>query len=462
MVSLAAGLRHGEALAQRVLACVRAAQALQMSYQELVLTKEPLLLLVSVLRGSPGAGRYRLAADLILGLSLPDSQVTEVLLAQAIDQVQAGRSELEELLTLCPDPVLLGNRLLATAEDLGTFPESDGYGDDCQVGLLVAAHTAHTSRLNLQGISSVLTRARLLVRRLLVKTDFRLMVRLLMGIGRYDEMAYVFELLIREDRLEQLLTAGVSDGRLGAALRRHLMRHHPDDLACLRLVTGRFGHYAEAAADWRRSADALLQPPPLEPAETARQLTEALDAYRHAATFYRHADMLSQADACLRQAQLVALQIAVNSGALSLPSGPALLLRRSREQLHELLLDELPCPAARLVLGAYPDQPVDWSLLLHRQYLCLGRDQYLTDYLAAERHMDETVTAALLKRIRTSGRQYAPARLRALALATKTLELQYRAASQLQLHDVLDELLDRPEAAWLKDTVWKTGGMRPH
>ena len=49
--------------------------------------------------------------------------------------------------------------------------------DDCQVGLLVAAHSAHTARLNLQGISDVMGRARQLVRRLLVREDFRLMVR---------------------------------------------------------------------------------------------------------------------------------------------------------------------------------------------------------------------------------------------------------------------------------------------
>ena len=64
-------------------------------------------------------------------------------------------------------------------------------------------------------------------------------VRLLLGLGRYEEMAYVFELLLREDRLERLLTAGVSDPRLGTALRRHLVRHHPEDTARLRLVTGR-------------------------------------------------------------------------------------------------------------------------------------------------------------------------------------------------------------------------------
>ena len=56
--------------------------------------------------------------------------------------------------------------------------------DDCQVGLLVAAHSAHTARLNLQGISDVMGRARQLVRRLLVREDFRLMVRGPKGCGR--------------------------------------------------------------------------------------------------------------------------------------------------------------------------------------------------------------------------------------------------------------------------------------
>ncbi|XP_043243964.1 uncharacterized protein LOC122392764 [Amphibalanus amphitrite] len=467
LTELVAALRHGSEIGQRVLSCARAATDLQTTYQEVVLTREPLLLLSSVLTGDPaGVDRYRLAADLIHGLQLPDSQVTEVILAQVIAQVKAGVSELDPLLALCPDPVLLGNRLLDTAEDLASFPEADGYGDDCQVGLLVAAHSAHTARLNLQGIGDVMGRARQLVRRLLVKEDFRLMVSLLLGLGRYEEMAYVFELLLREDRLERLLTAGVSDGRLGAALRRHLIRHHPEDTARLRLVTGRFGHHAEAAADWQSRAEQLitsvLQSGPDEHCtETGQQrLREAMDCYRHAATFYRHAERLSSADASLCQAQLVALQISISSGALPLPEGVRpLLLRRSHQQLHTLLTETLPYRAARLVLRAYPDRPADWSQLLYRQYLCLGRDEYLTEYLQAEGHLDHSVIAGILKRIRGSARQFSPSRLRRLTLAAAGPELQYRAASQLQLRDVIGALLDTAEAGWLRDTVWKTGGM---
>ena len=62
----------------------------------MVLTREPLLLLGSVLRRTEPLDRperYRLAGDLIHGLRLPDSQVTEVILAQVISQVKAGQSE---------------------------------------------------------------------------------------------------------------------------------------------------------------------------------------------------------------------------------------------------------------------------------------------------------------------------------------------------------------------------------
>ena len=47
--------------------------------------------------------------------------------ASALDPT--GVTELDALLALCPDPVLLGNRLLDTAEDLASFPEADGYGE---------------------------------------------------------------------------------------------------------------------------------------------------------------------------------------------------------------------------------------------------------------------------------------------------------------------------------------------
>ena len=70
-------------------------------------------------------------------------------------------------------------------------------------------------------------------------------------------MAYVFELLLREDRLERLLTAGVSDARLGTALRRHLIRHHPGDTARLRLVTGRSAHLGTPQAEWPERASVV-------------------------------------------------------------------------------------------------------------------------------------------------------------------------------------------------------------
>ena len=61
--------------------------------------------------------------------------------------------------------------------------------------------------------------------------------------------------------------------------------------------------------------------------------------------------------------------------------------------------------------------------------------------------------------VRGSGRQFSPARLRRLALSAAGPELQYRAASQLQLRDVITDLLETPEAGWLRDTVWRTGAM---
>ena len=79
---------------------------------------------------------------------------------------------------------------------------------------------------------------------------------------------------------------------------------------------------------------------------------------------------------------------------------------KDRISFAHLSMSRLPSPppavryrAARLVLRAYPAQPgPDWALPLYRQYLCLGRDEYLTEYLAAEGSLDRAVMTALLKR----------------------------------------------------------------
>lgn len=83
------------------------------------------------------------------------------------------------------------------------------------VELLIAAHDCHTADCDMEGISAVLKTCRAVVSHLLAMRSWKLIVRLLTGVGRYTEMGYVFHVLRENDQFEFLLRKGSrKDGAL--------------------------------------------------------------------------------------------------------------------------------------------------------------------------------------------------------------------------------------------------------
>uniref|UniRef100_A0A8C1UL31 SPG11 vesicle trafficking associated, spatacsin n=1 Tax=Cyprinus carpio TaxID=7962 RepID=A0A8C1UL31_CYPCA len=136
-----------------------------------------------------------------------------------------GRETFLQLAKLCGDPNLVGTKLM---DSIPTVPLSEL---SCTVEILILAHDCFSLTCNMEGIVRVLQAARHLSHSHLAHGDgYGLLVRLLTGIGRYNEMTYIFDLLHQNHRFEMLLRKKVeSNVRLKTALLDYIKRCLPGD-----------------------------------------------------------------------------------------------------------------------------------------------------------------------------------------------------------------------------------------
>ncbi|CRL01871.1 CLUMA_CG015712, isoform A [Clunio marinus] len=83
-----------------------------------------------------------------------------------------------------------------------------------RVELLTTAHECFCHECSTEGIGAVLNLAKNLCNHLTVKKNFNLIVKLMCGIGRFREMSYCFEILIRNDQFEALLVKITKIGKI--------------------------------------------------------------------------------------------------------------------------------------------------------------------------------------------------------------------------------------------------------
>uniref|UniRef100_A0A3B4X4B6 SPG11 vesicle trafficking associated, spatacsin n=1 Tax=Seriola lalandi dorsalis TaxID=1841481 RepID=A0A3B4X4B6_SERLL len=234
--------RHGNNYCKQVLSLYQLSKELQTSFGE-ICRKEPRCVLEMLLL-SDQPERFRKAQAFIRaqGLTadavaeLVSSAVVQALLASAqelqpgetekqVFRPAEGRDSLIQLIKLCDDPNLVGIKLL---ENLNAVPLRDL---SCIVELLIVAHDCFSLTCNMEGIVRVLQAARHLSHTYLAPGEhYSLLVRLLTGIGRYNEMTYVFDLLHQNHRFEMLLRKKMdTDRHLKTALLDYIKRCLPAD-----------------------------------------------------------------------------------------------------------------------------------------------------------------------------------------------------------------------------------------
>ncbi|XP_075746689.1 spatacsin isoform X2 [Rhipicephalus microplus] len=330
---LATSSSHSQELCQRVLVMFNLSLHLQCSYEELALETDPISHLGSLLSSNDSErilsrSDFALAKKVIVSFKIPDEDVAKFLFRQAMTAIRAttakrdSESKKKTILDswdlavgLCNDPCLLGNFLLkARAPSIDAVRHSFK-ALSLEVELCVRAHNCFLEACSMEGISRVLHRCHRLTPYLVAGNHFNLLVSLLTGMARYSEMTYVFDLLQQHHRFELLFQKGMEKvPYLRVALLDYLKHRGCADTDLYSMLTLNFNMHREIAENLESAAlkkmNRLSGDGPMTWSVQEQQtLDTVMQDLADAAESYVKAECLLRAQACARQAQLVALQL---------------------------------------------------------------------------------------------------------------------------------------------------------
>lgn len=204
---------------------------------------------------------------------------------EAIDDIWGFNlsKDLHLILELCTSTTLLGNCLLKyysiLSKETADIPFRSDDPDQnriCQhlnrmlspqvmslkkqniirVELLITAHECFCHECSTEGIGSILNLTKSLCTHLASKKSFTLIVKLMCGIGRFREMFYCFEILIKNEQFEALLGQfnDKQTNGLKMAILSYLNEYHPTNKEFYRMAASHFMLYTELANIWRKDA----------------------------------------------------------------------------------------------------------------------------------------------------------------------------------------------------------------
>lgn len=265
MQSLAARVNHGTKIGHRIAMTSRAAMYLDKEYVDVLKTKDPYILLHSAI-DEDCLNKLVVISDIMTSMEMTHTEIVDFLAEQIAisiiksrfylfqtppNQMAFGQNllwgynldkEFRLFLELCPSTSMLGNALLKYCDALKLYrkininklaenhPDDDESVNDgltsifekvkgvigCKglshkkqntinVELIIKAHDCFVHECYMEGIALVLQRAKNLNSVLANAKSWGLIVKMLIGIGRYRDMYYCFETLIKNEQFESLL-----------------------------------------------------------------------------------------------------------------------------------------------------------------------------------------------------------------------------------------------------------------
>ncbi|XP_018621263.2 spatacsin isoform X3 [Scleropages formosus] len=379
---------HGKNYCKQVLSLYELSKELKCPYSQ-ISAEEPLSVLCKVLL-SQQPDRYKKAQAFIAVQGLAPDAVAETVSRAVVEGLMAaqesgeggkqifsladGREAFLHLARLCGDPNLVGSKLM---DHITTVPLGELA---CTVELLILAHDCFSLTCNMEGIGRVLQAARHLSHTHLAHGErYGLLVRLLTGIGRYNEMTYVFDLLNQNHRFEMLLRKKVeSNATLKTALLDYIKRCLPGDSEKHNMVALCFSMCREIGENHEGAARTQLkliesQPWAVTP-ELKSALMKVLTLLKDAAESYSKDSCLRQGLRCVKLAKLVTLQLhLLNQG----QEQQVINLRPG--QLLDAIVALPRCYQAFVVAEAYDFSP-DWAEVLYQKVVLGGDFSYLDEF----------------------------------------------------------------------------------
>ncbi|XP_062245612.1 spatacsin-like [Platichthys flesus] len=300
----------------------------------------------------------------------------------------------------------------------------------------------------MEGIVRVLQAARHLSHTYLAPGEhYGLLVRLLTGIGRYDEMTYVFDLLHQNHRFEMLLRKKVDMERgqsssLKTALLDYIRRCLPADSEKHNMVALCFSMRREIGENHEMAARTQLKI--IESQEWVvtpdlkSSLVKVLGLLKDAAESFSKDSCVRQATRCVLTAKLVALQLHfLNQG-----SDVRVINLRPAVLLNTLV--QLPrCYQVFVVSEAYGVSP-DWAEVLFQKVILKGDFVYLEE-LKRHRPLTSSLFEDIFKKL-DGAPSSVTVHVKRLLTHCEDVYSRYRLAYQQKLDHVTKTMLQ--DATW--------------
>ncbi|KAM6059562.1 spatacsin [Theristicus caerulescens] len=443
---------HGRNYCRQVLCLYELSKELNCSYSEMS-AHDPEKVLQAIL-SSHQPDRCRKAQAFITTQGLQPEAVAE-LVAEEIKQELLASSEGKgqkhvlnpaaesqaflQLAKLCQDHTLVGMKLL---DKISSVPRGEL---SCITELLILAHNCFSLTCHMEGITRVLQAARLLTdEHLAPNEEYGLVVRLLTGIGRYNEMTYIFELLHEKHYFEVLMRKKLDpSGTLKTALLDYIKRCRPGDSEKHNMIALCFSMCREIGENHEAAACIQLKLIESQPWEESLQdvanlkklLMKALTLFIDAAESYSKDSCVRQSLRCSRLTKLITLQLHfLNTGQSTM------LINLNRQSLMDSISSLPRFYQAAIVAEAYDFVP-DWAEVLYQQVITKGDFTYLEEF-KQQRPLKPGIFEEIAKKVK----QHPPTdaalkNLKKLLAYCEDIYTYYRLAYDNKFYDVVNTLL---------------------
>ncbi|XP_035191411.1 spatacsin isoform X1 [Oxyura jamaicensis] len=443
---------HGRNYCRQVLCLYELSKELNCSYSEMS-AHDPEEVLQAIL-SSHQPDRCRKAQAFITTQGLQPEIVAELVAEEIMQELLAsseGKGQKQvlnpaaesqaflQLAKLCQDHTLVGMKLL---DKISSVPRGEL---SCITELLILAHNCFSLTCHMEGITRVLQAARLLTDEHLAPNDeYGLVVRLLTGIGRYNEMTYIFELLHEKHYFEVLMRKKLDpSGTLKTALLDYIKRCRPGDSEKHNMIALCFSMCREIGENHEAAAGIQLKLIESQPWEESLQdvpnlkklLMKALTLFIDAAESYSKDSCVRQSLRCSRLTKLITLQLHfLNTGQSTM------LINLNRQNLMECIVSLPRFYQAAIVAEAYEFVP-DWAEVLYQQVITKGDFNYLEEF-----KQQKLLKPSIFEEIAKKVKQHPPTdaalkNLKKLLAYCEDIYMHYRLAYDNKFYDVVNMLL---------------------
>ncbi|KAM7262326.1 hypothetical protein ACFE04_021403 [Oxalis oulophora] len=385
----------GRGLCKRIVAVVRAANVLGLSFSE-AFNKQPVELLQ--LLSLKAQESFDEAYLFVRTHSMPAASIAQILAESFLKGLLAAHrggymdsqkeegpapllwrfSDFLKWAELCPSEPEIGHALMRLVITGQEIPHA------CEVELLILSHHFYKSSACLDGVDVLVALAATRVEAYVSEGDFACLARLITGVGNFYALNFILGILIENGQLDLLLQkySAAADANVSTAesvrgfwmaVLTSLKHFNPNDLDAFAMV---YNHF-----DMKHETAALLESRAEQSTELwfhrydkdqNEDLLEAMRYYIEAAEVHSSIDAGNKTRKACAQASLVSLQI-------RMPDSKWLNL--SETNARRALVEQSRFQEALIVAEAYGlNQPSEWALVLWNQML----NPELTEEFVAE------------------------------------------------------------------------------